>query len=434
MRGSTKIQLLLFAALAIVIIPLGTRYALGAQFLSLSTVGLGDRPVTATAYFDDGRGLGPGTVVTYQGVVVGEIHEVKPIPPALMQSVETEDGPVGLPIEVRFQLDPGVQIARAVTPVSTMLNVAGLVNLELRPTEGAEPGVYLEDGAELYVDPALQRANFREVLVAVNEVVENLDVESVSSLLAALGDTFRGRGEDIGDIIDNVGIISDVFDKHADTVEWLGLEGPATMRLIADASDALPSSFSTFRVWTRQLVESTPDLEALIDTGPGGMRRIADLLVENQDNAESMLAGLADIAPILGNREPAIRALVSDFPRGVDAAARLGRGGVADFILVATQGPVCYYETTRQPVGDLADRAPNRGVFCPPAQDLAQRGAVTAPRPDGLGLVHYTSPGMQTGPAMVSDPLLLAPSARTALDAVNEAARAAVTDGGAGAP
>lgn len=418
MRRSTKVQLALFVALAILIIPLGTRYALGSQFLSLSTVGLGERPVSGKAYFDNGRGLGPGTVVTYQGVVVGEIHEVRPVPPSDTRVIQSPDGPVELPVVVHFQLDPGVQVSRSVTPVSTTLNVAGLVNLELRPTDQAVPGVYLEDGAELYVDPALQRANFREVLVAVNDVVETLDVESVGSLLTTLGDTFSGRGNDIGDIIDNVGIVADVFEKHADTVEWLGLEGPATMRLLADASDALPSSFSTFRVWTRQLVESTPDIEALIDTGPGGMRRIADLLNENQASAESMMAGLADVAPILGNRDPAIRAIVEDFSRGLDNAARLGRGGVADFILVATQGPVCYYNTPRRAVNDVTLREPNRGVFCPPAQDLAQRGAVSAPRPDGLGLVNYTSPGIQTGPPIVDDPLILAPASRAALESV----------------
>ncbi|MBB3037686.1 MlaD family protein [Hoyosella altamirensis] len=433
MRRSTKVQLALFIALALFIIPAGTRYALGAQFLSLSTIGLGERPVSGTAYFDNGRGLGPGTVVTYQGVVVGEIREIRPVPPSETRSVDTDQGPVEMPIQVDFQLDPGVQVSNSVTPVSTTLNVAGLVNLELRPGEDAQPGVYLEDGAVLVADPALQRADFREVLVALNDVIETVDVDSVSALLTTLGDTFTGRGEDIGDIIDNVGLLADVFDKHSETVEWLGLEGPATMALIADASDALPSSFTTFRTWTRQLVESTPDLESLIDTGPGGMRRISDILVSNQDNAESMMAGLADIAPILGNRDAALRALVDDFPRGLDAAAGISRGSIADFHLVVTQGPVCYYDTPRRVVGDQSPREPNRGVFCPPGNGLAQRGAVTAPRPDGLGLVKYTSPGIQTGPPIVSDPLILAPATRAALGAADAAARDAGLPGAGGA-
>ncbi|GGC77390.1 MCE family protein [Hoyosella rhizosphaerae] len=425
MRRSTKVQLALFVALALFILPVGTRYALGAQFLSLGTIGLGDRPIEATAYFDDGRGLGPGTVVTYQGVVVGEIQTVRPIPPSEARVIETEDGPVTLPIEIKFRLDPGVEVVRTVTPVSTTLNVAGLVNFELRPTPGSVPGDYLQSGDELIVDPSLQRVSFREVLVAVNEVVDTLDVESLSALLEALGATFEGRGDDIGDIIDNVGIVADVFEKHSDTVEWLGTQGPSTMRLMADASDTMPSSFSTFRVWSRQLLDARPDIESLIDTGPGAMRRVSDLLADNRGNIEGTLDGFADVLPILSDRESALIALMDDFPDGLNKAATIARGNALSFTIVGTQGPVCYYETPRRAIGVTNEQQPNRAVFCPPGQDLAQRGAATAPRPDGLGLVGYTSPGIQTGPAMVSNPLIIGPGGRAALDMLGDAAREA---------
>ncbi|MBD8507920.1 MCE family protein [Hoyosella sp. G463] len=421
MRRSTKIQLALFIAMALFIIPFGTRYALGAQFLSLGTIGLGDRPTKATAYFDDGRGLGPGTVVTYQGVVIGKVQEIKPVPPEDVRRVQTDDGEVVLPVQVDFQLDPGIEVPGNVTPASTILNVAGLVNLELRPQEGGVAGDTLADGDELIVDPTLQRVSFREVLVSVNEVVDTLDVESLNALLTMLGDTFTGRGDDIGDIIDNVGELADVFDKHGETVDWLGTEGPATMALIADASDTMPSSFATFNTWTRQLIEARPDLEALIDTGPGSMRRVADLIASNEAGLDSMMDGWGDVLPVLGDREPALQALVNDFPAGLREVAGIAPGGVARFDLVVTQGPACYYETTRRAVADTSDRESNKAVFCPPGPDLAQRGAATAPRPNGLGLVGYTSPGLAAGPVMVSDPLILGPASRAALDGMRNA-------------
>lgn len=409
MRRSTKIQLFAFIALAIFIIPAGTRYALGSNFLSLSTIGIGEKQVRATAYFDDGRGLGIATVVTYQGVVIGTISEIGPVPPEEVQTIPTPDGPLPVPIRVDFQLDPGVKVPNNVTPVSTTLNIAGLVNLELRPQPGWVEGEYLEDGAVLFMEPSLQRANFRQVLVSVNDLVEQLDVEAISNLLGAVGETFKGRGDDIGDIIDNVGTIADVFSKHTDTLEWLGVNGPSTMNLLADASDSLPSSFNTFQTWTRQLLESWPDLEALIDTGPGGMQRIADVIAANQEGLDSAFASLADILPVIGNRDAALRSLVSEFPNGVNRVSGIGGAEGLGFDLVLTQGPVCYFEVPRRTVTDTSPKEPNRGVYCRPGADLSQRGALTAPRPDGLGLVRYTSPGIQAGPPMVSDPLLLAP-------------------------
>lgn len=409
MRRSTKIQLALFIALAIFIIPAGTRYALGAQFLSLGTIGIGDKPVTATAYFDDGRGLGPGTVVTYQGVVIGEITELGPVPPDQVQTIETADGPLPVPIKIDFKLDPGIQVPSNVTPVSTTLNVAGLVNLELRPLGGAVEGDNLQDGAVLFMDPTLQRANFRQVLVALNDVIESLDVDAVSSLLNTVGDTFRGRGDDIGDIIDNVGTIADVFEKHTDTIEWLGTNGPATMDLLADASDSLPASFSTFRTWTQQLLESWPDIQALIDTGPGGMRRVADLIAQNQDNLNGAFGSLGDILPVVSDRDAALREIVGGLPGDLNTISTINRGDRLSFSLVLTQGPVCYYDTPRRSVLDTTPHEPNRNVYCPPGPDLSQRGPTTAPRPDGLGLVRYTSPGIATGPPIASNPLIIAP-------------------------
>ncbi|WP_149360520.1 MlaD family protein [Lolliginicoccus suaedae] len=421
MRRSTKVQLALFIAMALFIIPFGTRYALGSQFLSLGTIGLGDRPTKATAYFDDGRGLGPGTVVTYQGVVIGKIQEIKPVAPDEVRRIQTDDGEVVLPVRVEFQLDPGVEVPNNVTPVSTILNVAGLVNLELRPQEDSVAAESLVDGDELLVDPSLQRVSFREVLVSVNEVVDTLDVESLDALLSMLGDTFAGRGDDIGDIIDNIGELADVFDKHGETVDWLGTEGPATMALIADASDSMPSSFATFNTWTRQLIEARPDLEGLIDTGPGSMRRVADLIASNEAGLDSMMDGWGDVVPVLGDRESALQAFVTDFPAGIREVAGIAPGGVARFDVVVTQGPVCYYETTRRTVGDNGDRESNKSVFCPPGPDRGQRGAATAPRPNGLGLVGYTSPGLEAGPAMVSDPIILGPASRAALDGLRDA-------------
>lgn len=409
MRKSTKVQLALFIALAIFIIPFGTRYALGSQFLSLGTIGLGDKPVNASAYFDDGRGLGPGTVVTYQGVVIGEISEIGPVPPSEVQTIETADGPLPVPIRVDFQLDPGVQVPANVTPVSTMLNIAGLVNLELRPQDGAVAGEFLQNDAVLMMDPTLQRSNFRQVLVSVNDLVEQLDVQAISKLLTAVGETFDGRGSDIGDIIDNVGTVADVFDKHTDTLEWLGVNGPSTMDLLADASDSLPSSFNTFQTWTRQLLESWPDLEALIDTGPGGMQRIADVIASNQEGTDSAFSSLAAILPVLSDRDAALRAFVDDLPDGINAAATAGGPDALNFDLVVTQGPVCAVDTQRRSVLDQSPHAPNVGVYCPPGPDLSQRGALTAPRPNGLGLVRYTTPGVPAGPAIARDPLILAP-------------------------
>ena len=79
---------------------------------------------------------------------------------------------------------------------------------------------------------------------------------------------------------------------------------------------------------------------------------------------------------------------------------------------------MCNYDTARRAVGDLTPAEPNLTLYCPPGENIAQRGSRTAPRPDDLGLQNATTPGTVIGPPMVADPILV-PTGAEALDQWN---------------
>src|SRR5699024_7721032 len=59
---------------------------------------------------------------------------------------------------------------------------------------------------------------------------------------------------------------------------------------------------------------------------------------------------------------------------------------------------------------DVLDESPRETdlrLYCPPGDDLEQRGSRAAPRPDDEGLANATVPGTVIGPQVAEDPVLV---------------------------
>jgi phospholipid/cholesterol/gamma-HCH transport system substrate-binding protein len=113
------------------------------------------------------------------------------------------------------------------------------------------------------------------------------------------------------------------------------------------------------------------------------------------------------VTDVLADRTPALETGLESIPTALSALTSIVHGDRGDFTLIGAQGPVCWYDTARRTVGDVSPRAPNLALFCPPGDNLAQRGSRNAPRPNDLGLARATTPGNVTGPPIVDDPILI---------------------------
>lgn len=380
------IQVALFLAIAIVVVPAGIRYSLGPQANPFGST------IHVVSHFDHARGLGNGTPVTFRGIVVGVVTSVD----------VAENGGV----DVNIALDPGTTIPVDSYAIASMLNPAGLSVLELRAE--AASSVYLRDGDLVPAPPEMQSVTFTESLAQMRVLVDSLDAGSIGSLAQSMSAALANRSDDLGDIIDNAHAVAGVFESNDETFRWFGEHGPRTMAALADASDSLPATARSMRVVGEDFNAGGGSVDYLLEEGPRVMQRLTTLLEEMPSDDARLTRGLADIFQIIGGRDAALLAMADSFPSALDKLASIGIGDRADFALVVTQGPVCYYETPRRIVGDDSPREPDRGVYCPPGEHHANRGALSAPRPDGLGLLGYTTPGIRTvGPPVVSDPLLL---------------------------
>lgn len=376
-------QALLFALISVVAIGYGIRY-IGED----ADVARGFRVV---AHVEDARGVGPGVRVTYRGVDIGEVRDAE------------LDGTGGVRLGLRIvdgTLIPTRAHARVVT--STAL---GDTRLDVRPTSGEGP--HLGDGDELLVPEAGQPAALEGLIADIDTSLRALDPASLESFGGSVATALEGNGPRLGAIIEDTARLTAVLGEQAPTFRGLVGDGLVTVRALADRDDPITGSVSVARDVTGQLARREDTLVYLLDRSPDAMLRAQELLDANRENGAGLLANTLVVTPVVRDRGPAWEAGLTQGERGLRALAGTVRDGRADFQLVATQGPVCVYPYEPRDVSDHSQRETNLRMYCPPGENLGQRGSRAAPRPDAEGLSGATEPGTRIGPDVAEDPLLV---------------------------
>lgn len=384
MRRLTLVQLILFAITSAIVIPFGINYVLGPQAFGT--------PIRVHARMADALGVTAGTSVTYRGVMVGRVAGVSLDPESRGARVE-------------FDLDPGTEIPRDSIAKIGMGTAAGIQNVDIFPNTGDGP--FLATGDELAVPQDRQPVQMGELMLQANRLLEGIDPQAISDIGTELGASFDGLGPSMASLIANGDALSAQLDDQAPMLRSLVERTADLVDSMAGQSDSLVRGMGAARNFTEQLDSNAPVLVYLTDTAPPALRNARQLFDRYHDTFGSVLANLVTVAPVISDRSDSLAAGLVALPDGLGKLESIVKGNRADFSLVATQGPVCNYDTTRRALGDMTPVEPNLTYYCPPGENLSTRGARNAPRPNGLGLQNATTPGTEIGPPVVDDPILV---------------------------
>ncbi|NLV81200.1 MAG: MCE family protein [Rhodococcus sp.] len=405
MRRIVLVQLLLFAATALIVVPYGIYYIVGSS--------LGER-MRVTALVDDALGVGEGTVVTYRGVRIGTVASVQIAP---------LDG--GARIELDLDTDSEVPVDSYAK--ITQGTLAGMLNVDIFPR--ADGGPYLTDGDTIDMPADEQPVQIGETLAQAAELLGSVEPGTIATVGAELGSAFEGLGPDLARLIGDVDRISAGLEADVGGIADLLTRSIDLTATMAANSTQFVEGMASARRLAESLHANEDRVSSMLATTPDAMRRADGVLAENEESFAAIVANLDSVAPIISDRSSALAAGLVAIPRGLAALESIVHGDRADFALIATQGPVCFYDTPRRAVGDTSPVTPSTANYCPPGQDLAQRGAMNAPRPDDLGLAGSTTPGTVIGPPVVADPILVPSGAelqafwRMLWEGVNDGAR-----------
>lgn len=368
---TTKLQLIVF----VLITMLGVSFV-GAKYARLDKL-LIDDDYRVTANFAESGGIFTGAEVTYRGVAVGKVEDMR----------LSEDG-VFVDLAIDDDTDP---IPDDVKAVVANKSAVGEQYVDLQPRREPSPP-YLEDGTQISRQDTDTPISTPTMLLNLDQLVRSVDKQSLRTVVDELGTAFRGTGDDMGNIVDTSNSFIDTADDHFATTRRLLRDGRVVLRTQIDSADHIRSFARDLRLLSDTLVQHDPALRSVIDDGSQAARDLRSFVDENADTLSTLISNLVTTGEITVARLHGLEQVLVLYPYVVEGGfSVLGKDPVtglhdAHFGMVLTeQPPVCNagYETTQQRAPqDLEEIPLNTAAHCAEPQHQSNaRGAQHHPAP-----------------------------------------------------
>jgi phospholipid/cholesterol/gamma-HCH transport system substrate-binding protein len=288
----TKIKLLAFATLAV----------LGMSYLGFKYVGL-DRVILGSGYdvaadFKDSGGIFVNAEVTYRGVAVGRVSDMKLI----------NDG-----VRVVLTMKPGAdKIPASTKAIVATRSAVGEQYVLLQPDNNNGP--YLQDGSVIPKNRTSIPVPVEQLLLNMDKLVGSLNQENLRIVVNELGQAFAGAGDDLGRLIDNGNLLLARAEQSL----------PQTLKLITDGQTVLATQnanrsaikqwASDLRLVTDTLVQVDPDLRQLVVNAPNAAGAIQQLVNDAGPGLGSLVRNLDILNKVTIPRLDGVEQMLITYP------------------------------------------------------------------------------------------------------------------------
>jgi len=386
----TKKQLLVFVFITLV----GVSYV-GARYARLDRL-VYDSSYQVDAQFAQSGGIFTGAEVSYRGVRVGQVSEMK----------LTRDG-----VDVVLSIDKG----RDTIPADTLALVGnksavGEQYVDLEPR--TDKGPYLRDGSAIAtVDTAVPKST-TEILTSVDEFVNSVPQDSLRTVVSELGAGFRGTGADLGQIIDTSNAFIESANDNFDVTTSLIRDSNTVLRTQSEKGSAIRSFAQNLALFSGVVADNDAALRALIDNGSATANELRTFLEQNQVDLGGLINNLVTTGQVVVKHLDGIRQILVLYPyevaAGYTVSAKSGNVYNARFGLILNQIPaVCDKgynpDQWRSPL-DTSDKPMDMNAHCAePASKTNARGAQNAPRTGTAYRAPVATYDLETGKATWND-------------------------------
>ncbi|THV09132.1 MCE family protein [Nocardioides caeni] len=408
----TKIHTVVFVALA----SSGVCYV-GAKYAGLEGL-VRDTSYTVSMELADSGGIFTNAEVTYQGVTVGRVGELRP----------TDEG---VTVDLVIDNDAEEIPADGLRADVKNLSIIGEPYVDLTAPTGAD-GPALAEGSVIEASQTTTPVAPAVLLSGLNGLLDSVPQDSLSMVLDELDTAFSGTGPDLARLLDNTSVlVESANDVLPETIRLIR-DGATVLRTQNDSSNSIRSFSKDLRALAGELESSDPDLRRVISAGPTLAEQALALLEESGPGLGQLVADLLTTGRLAEPRNAALRQLLIAYPMLARATYSAVPGdGTVHFGLVlnafdplpCTRG----YETTvRRPGTDTTDVPVNPAATCaePRGSAIAVRGSQNAPRAGVPSAAEATAGGASASAQPRISPELLTELQRL----MSQAAPLLVTD------
>lgn len=332
--------------IAFVVLGLGLSYAMATQVLSVL-----HKRMAVYAIFEDGGGVFTNQEVTYRGITVGQVGELKVVPDGVRIQLLINDGENipkdGLEARVMFKSAVGEQF------------------VELEPTSDDPP--YLAEGDTIPLDHTDIPVSTQSLLSTLQKVLKGVPPEALKGAVDNLGDGLTGRAEDISRIIDSTAELADLFARRAPETIGILKNGTKVGGAFIRSREDFIRAISTLVPVSQSLADNTNNLHRLLIGANLTSDEVLALLRERRPEIDAFLRKFAAVNALQAKHVNDLSALFRFLPTALDRINHSfePKTGMIRFGLVTdTDNGGCNYGTNRRPVEDRSEQKPPKHANC----------------------------------------------------------------------
>lgn len=378
LRRTVKIQLILFVLITLA----------GVSYVSVEYVGLfrgiGGDACTISADFPQSGGIFTNAEVTYRGVTIGRVGQLRLI-----------DNGVNVELDLDDCDSPKIPVdsAAAVSDRS----VIGEQYVNIIPPD--DKGPYMHGGEVIKLGHTTVPVAPQDLLANIDDLVNSVDLPALRTTISELGQAFDNRGQDLGSLLDSTNALLTSAQRNLPATIGLIDSAATVLQTQLDEKQPLASFTHSLDLLSQQLRASDGDIRNLLDRAPADLKVVSDFVQDNRTDLGAVLANLATTGETLVRHIDGLTQILELYPAlaaGGQSALTADGLGRLGFVLQAQmdppdcgdpkQGGQGYGGTEHRPPGDIAPKAPNVAAHCtaPPSSGVNVRGSANVPGGDPI--------------------------------------------------
>ncbi len=313
--------------------------------------------------------------VTYRGVEVGKVTDIRPTRGGAVVTMSLQKSP-----KIPADLQANVRSVSAV----------GEQYVDLVPR--ADGGPHLQDGSVITAENASLPEPVGPMLDQMSSLVDSIPTGKLTDLLDESFKALNGTGDDLGSLFDSSSRLAADLNGAADNARALIDDSRPLL-------DGQAQSVESIRTWARSMAGITgqvatrdPEVRTILRTGSGAADEASRLLNQVKPTLPVLLANLTTVGQIGVTYHPSIEQLLVLLPPYLAATQSYGSSlnnptgmALSEFSLTLGDPPACTVgflpPSSWRPPADLTDVDTPEGLYCKLPQDspMGVRGARNFP-------------------------------------------------------